>query len=190
MVVTINKKDFIRVMKAIKPFTREADYFNKSEKMQYIHIVVDSENQEVKFEALDGHRFAIEYLDCNADQSFEAYVKPSSLWRTDVERVTISIQNNFTIVDFGWYSLKYELPVGEYYNLSTMVERANSNPVRRIGVNPQFMIDAMKNLDDSKGKAIAIMEVFEPSEPIIIRDKVDERNIRGILPIRIDERQY
>lgn len=69
--------EFKRIIKALKPFTNALQ-----EKMKYIKIDVDSKNQEIKFEALDGHRIGIEYLKCEADENFTAYITPFVVWKS------------------------------------------------------------------------------------------------------------
>jgi DNA polymerase III sliding clamp (beta) subunit (PCNA family) len=191
MKATVNIKQFIRIMKALKPFTTEPSPYDKTGKMQYIHFKVDHENGEVKFEALDGHRFAIEYLECEADASFEGYIKPQTLWKTERPEVTITVDEKYTRIDLGWYELKYELPEGEYYSLDTLVNNLEvEKPIKRLGVNPKLLIDALKNLDDKGCRVTAIVEVrSDRKDAILIRDKYNERNIRGVLPVNLSDQE-
>lgn len=190
MLAVVNTKQFIRIMKALKPFTGEPSPFDKTRKMQYIHFKTDQLKQEIKFEALDGHRFAIEYLECCVDESFEGYIKPQTLWKTDRTEVNITVDGKYTRIDFGWYELKYELPEGEYYKLNDLIDSLETQePIKRFGVNPTFLIDALKNLDDKGSRAIAIIEVrSDRKDAILIRDRYNERNIRGVLPVSIPDK--
>jgi hypothetical protein len=186
----IKTDEFKRVVKALKLFTRKViDHYTGNEKMQYIMAEFNYDTQEVKFEALDGHRIAVEYVKCETDENFIAYIKPISFWKTDAEYTEIERVNELVTVDLGDYILRFKQPSGEWYQTEKMfTELEAAKLLSKICVNPDFVVDAVKSINKPiYGKGKVLIETRGVKDPIIIRNCKDKRNVRYILPIMFDD---
>lgn len=183
MKATVDTKEFKRIIKALKPFTRP-----DGTKMEYIFLEVNNETQEVKFEALDGHRIAVEYLKCTADTSFTTYIKPFTLMKTKEKFTDIEIINNKAYITMGDYSVGFKQPEGIWYETKQMLEKyEKEEPVLKVGINAKLLIDALKNISQKYGNDWAIIECRTKEDPIIIKSINDERNIRLVLPMKYSQ---
>jgi DNA polymerase III sliding clamp (beta) subunit (PCNA family) len=185
MKATVDFKEFKRVVKALKPFTKENE-----EKMQYIYLEINSEAQEIRMEALDGHRIAVEYIKCQADESFTAYIKPLTFIKSAWDKVEISKDKNYVVIDMLDYYIRVKQPEGEWYQTKRIVSEAEKETaVLKVGVNADFLIDALKDIQRSKsGKNMALIECRNKKSPIFIRDENDRRNLRMVLPMTFSDR--
>ncbi|MDF2543457.1 MAG: hypothetical protein K0S47_3175 [Herbinix sp.] len=142
MKAVVDMKEFKRVIKALKPFTRI-----DQEKMQFIYLEVNSETQEIRVEALDGHRIAVEYIRCQADENFIAYIKPFTFMKTDCNKVEIIKDSNIVMIDMLNYCIRVKQPEGEWYQTKKMIANYESKEVTsRVGINTDLLIDALKEI--------------------------------------------
>lgn len=187
MKAKIDTSELIRIIKALKPFTRKLDKYQAAI-MQYIYVEFNHDTQEARFEALDGHRIAVEYLKCEVDESFKAYIEPLTPWKTDLTKSEIELSNGILTIDMGYYSLKFMQPSGEWYDTKKMIEATEEiKPTSKIGINPEYLIEALKGINSYGSKPVVIIETRDKKEPIIVRGRKDRRNIRYILPININD---
>jgi DNA polymerase III sliding clamp (beta) subunit (PCNA family) len=185
MKAKIDTSELIRIIKALKPFTRKPDKY-QAIIMEYIYVEFNHETQEARFEALDGHRIAVEYVKCNTDESFSAFIKPFTPWKTDTMLAEIELINGIATVDMGYYSLKFIQPEGEWYETKKMISDTEAiKPSSKIGINPDYMIEALKNINSYGCKSTVIIETRDKKVPVIVREIKDKRNIRYILPVNI-----
>ena len=183
MKALIKTEELIRVIKALKPFTRKPDFY-KADKMEYIYVEFNHETQEARFEALDGHRIAVEYVKCTTEESFKAYIKPFTPWKTDVIFSEIELLSGIVVVDMGFYTLRFKKPEGEWYDTKKMISDTELiKPASKIGINPVYMMEALKGINLHGCKSPVIIETREKPQPIIIRELKDKRNVRYILPV-------
>lgn len=183
----IDTSELIRIIKALKPFTRKPDKYQVAI-MQYIYVEFNHDTQEARFEALDGHRIAIEYLKCEVDESFKAYIEPLTPWKTDLIRSEIELLNGVLTIDMGYYGFKFKQPSGEWYDTKKMISATEEiNPISKIGINPDYLIEALKGINLYGQRMAVIIETRNKKEPVVIRESKDKRNIRYILPININD---
>jgi DNA polymerase III sliding clamp (beta) subunit (PCNA family) len=180
MKAIVDSKEFKRIMQALKPFTC---IYN--DKMKFIRMMVNSENQEILFEALDGHRIAMEYLKCTTDESFTAYIKPFVFGRTKDEKISIELLGNKVLVTKGEYIIGFKQPEGEWYDTSKILDDTYSKEITSvIGVNPKLLQDALKYMK-ADYKDLAQIEIRGIKDPIIVKDPKDKRNVRIVLPVTL-----
>ena len=186
MKAVVDQKEFKRVVKALKPFTRV-----DQEKMQYIYMEVDSETQEIRAEALDGHRIAVEYIKCQADESFTAYIKPITFMKSGWDKVEISKYGNIVVIDMTDYFIRVKQPEGEWYQTKKMIsDSEEETAVLKVGVNADFLIDALKDIKRNNGsRSMTIIECRSRKSPIFIRDEKDRRNLRLVLPMTFTDKE-
>lgn len=182
MKATVGSKEFKRILKALKPFTSQ-DHMN--DKMQYIYLEIN--NGEIRLEALDGHRIAIEYIECVNDENFTAYIKPVTLFKTSSEEIIIEVIGDKAYVTDNEFSFGFKQPDGEWYDTKTMIsDYTSKTPQVAIGVNPKLLIDALKDIKKSGSREIVEIEIYDKASPVIIRNVKDKRDIRLVLPIKIN----
>ena len=182
----IDVKELIRVIKALKPFTRKADQYCRDFKMECIHVKINSDTQEARFEALDGHRIAVEHVKCSTEESFSAYIKPFTPWKTEALQAELELIEKVATLDMGHYSVKFIQPEGEWYDTKKKIgETEQITPSSKIGINPQFMIEALKDINTHACSKAVVIETRGKKEPVIVRELKDRRNMRIILPINI-----
>ncbi len=185
MKATIDIKEFKRVMVALKPFTSTSIY---NDKMQYIKADVDKDNQEIRFEALDGHRLAVEYLKCSADSSFTVYIKPFNILKSQDSEIELEIIDNKLHISTNEWSFKFIQPEGMWFDTSKVANRDNQDKAVRIGVNAKLLREALGNINMKHDKELVEIEIgSNPIEPIIIRSAKDRRNFRLVLPVRLSD---
>jgi DNA polymerase III sliding clamp (beta) subunit (PCNA family) len=181
MVARIYAKELKRVIQALKPFTREGEY-NKL--MQYIHFEVVG--NEIKFEALDGHRIAIEYLPCETDEDFKGYIKPMAIGkiRNDYCELELSEENVYLTV--GDIRYRFAQPEGIYYDTSKLLNDMEIEKPQIVGVNAELLLSGLvyQNLE-TNGRPLVQLEIRGGKMPVIIRNCKDKRNIRAVLPINL-----
>jgi DNA polymerase III sliding clamp (beta) subunit (PCNA family) len=185
MKAIIDIKGFKRVIKALKPFVAQDNFRSV---LQYIRVKVNGEAGEVRFEALDGHRIAIEYLKCNAVESFEAFIKPMQFWKTDSEMVELELFAKCATVSFGYYSIKFDQPKDEWPDVEKFLSSVeDKKPDFRVGINSEFLMDALRCAEEihSVGRKVVIIETRGEKEAVVIRNKDEQRNIRLVLPVNI-----
>jgi DNA polymerase III sliding clamp (beta) subunit (PCNA family) len=185
MKALIKTEELIRVIKALKPFTRkDSQYTDK--KMEHIYIEFNQETKEARFEALDGYRVAVEYVKCQTDESFIAYIKPFTPWKTDTVYAEIELDNQVAIVDMGFYSLKFVQPEGEWFATKKMIEETEAmEPSVKIGINPDYLIEALKGINSYGCRKLVVIETRGKKDPVIIREEKDRRNMRYVLPVSL-----
>ena len=138
----VDTKEFKRIIKALKPFTR-LDVI----RMQYIRVNINNKTQEIKFEALDGHRIAVEYLKCETDTSFTAYIKPFNLMATREKFTEIELINEKVYITMDEYSFGFKQPSQEWYETENLIKKCEKEePVLKVGVNAKLLMDALKNV--------------------------------------------
>lgn len=184
MKATIDIREFKRIMKVLKPFTTTD---TNVAILQFIQMKFDEATQEVKCEAIDGRKVAVEYLKCTTDVSFTAYIKPVTLMKTAAEFATIEQVDDVTMVDFMDYTLKFKNVPGEWINTRPILDQSELGKCMKFGVNPNYIKQAVDSLikNDSFGKTPVIFEVFHAKSPVFIRDEKDRRNVRLVLPVNI-----
>lgn len=168
--------DLRRLIKKLKPFT--CDYKLKwQDKMKYIYISVDNVDEKLRGEAMSGDRFAVEYINCLADENFTAYINPFQLLKTDEEKSEIEIIGNVCTVTMGEYSIRTIQPEGEWYDTKELIKNAQSMDGKyRIGVNPNYLIDALKTMKTDKFETSIVVIEFTDNNtnPIIIKQLKDD----------------
>lgn len=183
MKATIDIREFKRIIKALKPFTRtKSDNF----KMQFIQMKFDYLTQEVRCEAIDGHKIAVEYLKCTTDVSFTAYIKPITLMKTASKVAIIEQVGDVTTVDFMDYILKFRNDSGDWYDTRSTLDQSNLGKCTKVGVNPKYIKQAVEGLIKNDFERIpVIIEIFHTKSCIFIRDEKDRRNVRVIMPVNV-----
>lgn len=186
MKAIVDAKEFKRVIKALKPFTRI-----DQEKMQFIYIEVNGETQEIRVEALDGHRIAVEYIKCQADESFTAYIKPFTFMKTDWDKVEIIKDGNTVTIDMLDYCMRVKQPEGEWYqSKKILADTEAEQTTSRIGINADLLMDALKEVKKNmSGRSLVILECRGKKDPVIIREEKDRRNIRLVLPMTFQDEE-
>jgi DNA polymerase III sliding clamp (beta) subunit (PCNA family) len=189
MKASINTIELIRIIKALKPFTRKMDAYYKAEKMEYIYVEFNYETQEARFEALDGHRIAIEYTKCITEESFSAYIKPFNPWKTEALQAELEVIGSAATLDMGHYILRFTQPEGEWYDTKKMIDELEKKEIAsKFGINPEYLIEALKNMNSYGCKKSVVIETrSDKREPVIVRELEDRRNIRYILPVNISD---
>lgn len=182
MKAIVDIKEFKRVISALKPFTSSC-----SDKMQYIKMDIDKDNQEVRFEALDGHRLAVEYLKCNADGNFTAYINPFNILKTRDNVIEIELIDKKLHASVNEWSFKFEQPEGEWFDTSKVANRSEVDKVVKIGVDAKLLKEALSNICKKNAREIIEIEIGHVIEPVIVRSANDKRNIRLVLPIKLPD---
>lgn len=155
--------------------------------MQYIHIVVTED--EVRFEALDGHRFSVEYASVvSVDKPFECFIRPEipKISKYD-EYAEIELESGAAYITVSDRIIGYKQPAEKAYDLQKLVDEYSKKEIKaKIGVNSRLLADALNSITDQKTtNNLAKIEICNPSEPIIIRS--NEKDIKVVLPVKIAE---
>jgi hypothetical protein len=190
MKALIEMSEFIRTVKALKPFTGEDSKYIKPNLMKFIYITFDLDTQEARFEALDGHRIAIEYVKCTTDESFAIYIEPFNPWKTNSQYAEVKLINKLATVDMGYYSLRFIQPEEKWYDTGKIIKDTEQIDLSsKMAFNPDFMIDALKGINNYGLRKISIIETRGKKDPIIIRETKDKRNMRYILPMNFNDEE-
>lgn len=183
MVASIHTKELKRVMQALKPFTNSREY-NKL--MQYIHFEVNWKEKEVKFEALDGHRVAVEYLYCEADEDFKGYIKPVSIGKTRDDYCELELESDKAFLTVDDIRYRFSQPEGSWYDTTKFFNDFQQKEPQIVGINTELLISALsyQGLNNS-GRTCAQLELRGEKEAVIVRNVTDKRNIRAVLPVTL-----
>ncbi|MDF2804432.1 MAG: hypothetical protein K0S61_4337 [Anaerocolumna sp.] len=183
MVARICAKELKRVIQALKPFTSGGTY-NKL--MQYIHFKVNSQEKEVKFEALDGHRIAVEYLPCEADEDFKGYIMPVNIGKIRDDYCEIELQGDKSYLTVDDIRYRFIQPEGTWYNTDKIWKDFQKKEPQIVGMNTELLREALKYQETANsGRTNAQLEFRGEREAVIIRNCNDGRNMRAILPITL-----
>lgn len=186
MKATLTTNSLKKIVDGTKRFVASND---NSPLMQYIHIVVDAEKQEIKAEALDGHRFSIEHAELTeCDESFDCFIKPAIPKITKFNYYAeIELVNGKAYVTVGDSIIGYKQPEGKYFELSKIIaDTEKVEPKAKIAVQSKLLADALTSITVPKDyRNTAKIEIREPQQVIIIRS--GENDIKGVLPIRVAE---
>lgn len=177
----MDSDEFKRIIKALKPFTRI-----DSEKMKYIKIDIDSKNQEIRFEALDGHRIGIEYLKCEADENFTVYITPFTPWKSMDRFAEIELKDQKVYITMGNQIIGFKQPDIEWFDTASMLKELQEQEIKsKIGVDPSLLAESIKYFSVISRSPVVKMEIREPNQAIIIKNAMEPRNMRLVLPTRI-----
>lgn len=187
MKAIIDAKDLKELVDKTKRFVGD-NYNNKM--MRYIHIVVNADEQEVRAEAVDGHRFSVAYCRLkDGNESFECFITP------DIPKITksdmyaeIEINEDKAFVTVGDSIRGYRQPEGEFYDLSSMT-KTDKEPAIQIGFDTKLLAEALQSVKDKKSTHnVARLYFYNPAAPVLIRS--NEKDIAGVLPVRISSEEW
>lgn len=192
--VIINELQFKRLIDGVK---HSVATDNKRPVLQYIQIKVTADT--ITAYSLDGYRASRVEIknDCPIDEEFTCYIKP----------LTVKVSKNLTnpviieqsdkktfvevITEYGIARYGFTAPKAEFIDVEKIYE--NSRPHdRELGLNPCYIIDALKSLSGIQRMGSQSYAVFESKEnnktAFIIRAKNDDIvNEQLILPVRLAE---
>lgn len=165
--------------------------------LQYIQIKVKSDS--ITAYALDGYRAArVEIKNtCPIDEEFTCYIKPITVKvsKSGINPVFIEQTDEKTFVEvvteYGVLRYGFNIPTDKFIDIEKVYVNARPHD-RELGIQPRYVIDALKALngiDYCGGSYRAIWENKESSKiPFIIRAKGDGIiNEQLILPVRLSE---
>lgn len=181
MKATLYASAFKKIIDNTKKFTRSgAD----STLMQYIHLIINAREKEIRAEAVDGHRISIEYADItSADESFECYIKPNIPSMKGLQYTEIEVKDGILFVTAGDSIQGYRQPTGNFYKVDSLLnEIMKTDPVETIGMDPGLLVDALIAGKEPTRKFVKI-EIRSPKDPVIIRS--GDKNIKFVLPVYI-----
>lgn len=192
--VEINEIQFKRLIDGVKHCVEKSDY---RPILQYIQIKVAADT--ITAYALDGYRAArVEIKNtCPIDEEFTCYIKPITVKvsKSGINSVVIEQTGEKTFVEvateYGVLRYGFTMPQGDFVDVEKVFAAARPHD-RELGMQPRYVIDALKALngiDGCGGSYRAILESKENSKtPFIIRTKSDGIiNEQLILPVRLPE---
>lgn len=165
--------------------------------LQYIQINVKQDS--ITAYALDGYRAArVEIKNtCPIDEGFTCYIKPITVKvsKRGSNSVVIEQADKKTFVEvvteYGVLRYGFNIPQGNYVDIEKVYVNARPHD-RELGIQPRYVIDALKALGGiqiSGGMVYCVLESKESNrEPFIIRAKDDTiTNEQLILPVRVKD---
>ena len=192
--VEINEIQFKRLIDGVKHCVEKSDY---RPMLQYIQINVKQDS--ITAYALDGYRAArVEIKNtCPIDEEFTCYIKSITVKvsKCGINSVVIEQTDEKTFVEvvteYGTLRYGFDIPTEKFIDIEKVYAAARPHD-RELGIQPRYVIDALKALngiDYCGGSYRAIWESKENSKtPFIIRAKGDGIiNERLILPVRLSE---
>lgn len=165
---------------------------NNNEMMRFIHIVVDAEKQEVRAEAVDGHRFSVAYGKLvEADESFECFITPEipKITRYD-EYVEIETDGDKAFVTVGDSIRGYRQLKKPFFDILQMVETTeDKEPAIKVAFNSKLLAEALQSVKDASDKYnTARLYLYNSKAPVLIRS--NEKDVAGVLPINITAEKW
>lgn len=192
--VGINEIQFKRIIDGVKHCVEKSDY---RPILQYIQIKVAADT--ITAYALDGYRAArVEIKNtCPIDEEFTCYIKPITVKvsKGGINPVFIEQTDEKTFVEvvteYGVLRYGFDIPQGDYVDIEKIYIGARQHD-RNVGIQPRYVIDALKALNGIERNGAGYQAVIESKEdnksPFIIRAKCDGvTNEQLILPIRLAE---
>lgn len=165
--------------------------------LEYIQIKVKPDT--ITAYALDGFRAArVEIKNTfPTDEEFTCYIKPLTVKvskrGTNPVVIECTDENTFVevVTEYGVLRYGFAVPSGEFTDVEKIYETARQHD-RKLGLQPRYIIDALKALNGinyMRGGSYAVLEIKENNtHPFIIRAKNDSIvNEQLILPARLQE---
>lgn len=159
--------------------------------MNYIHIIVDAEKQEVRAEALDGHKFSLAHCKLKqGEKSFECFITPEipkvNKYDSDAE---IELIDNKAFVTVGDSIRGYKQPEGKFYDFQQIIKPVDETVLKR-GFDSKLLAEALQSVKDSESaRNAARLYLFgDERAPVLIRS--NEKDVVGVLPMHIDGRKW
>ena len=192
--VEINEEQFKRLIDGVKHCVARD---NSRPALKYIQIKVAADT--ITAYALDGYRAArVEIKNtCPIDEEFICYIKPLTVKvsKRGINPVVVEQSDEKTFVEvmteYGVLRYGFDIPTNEFFDVEKVYADARPHD-RELGLQPRYVIDALKALngiDYCGGGYRAVFESKENSKtPFIIRVKGDGIiNEQLILPVRLSE---
>lgn len=192
--VEIKENDFKKMVESVKHCVTK----NTNRKV-YEYIELSIINDQITAFACNGYMAAKTTVPAamqNITDEFKCYIKPIKIKvsKTLLNKVVIELDNNIATVEimteYGKVKYCFEQYKIEAINLTKIYERAQKNIDRKIGVNPNFIkqaVTALSQIFDMPNKAVVFETQSNNKEPIII--KAEEGNCISeqlILPMRLN----
>lgn len=165
--------------------------------LEYIQIKVKPDT--ITAYALDGFRAGrVEIKNtCSIDEEFTCYIKPLTVKvskrGTNPVVIECTDENTFVevITEYGVLRYGFTVPQDDFVDIEK-IYAANRPHDRELGLQPRYVIDALKALNGINhisGGSYAVLEIKENNtHPFIIRAKNDGIiNEQLILPVKIQE---
>ena len=186
MKAILEAKEFKRIIDNTKRFASE---FNGIHLMDWIHLVIDAEKKMIRAEAIDGYRISVEYARLqDADMSFSCFIRSNiPIITKNDSYAELSLQENKLYVTVSDNIMGYIQPQGEFYKVDDYIEKYSRKSDKRFAINAKMLAEAMESIKAIDGEKIAIIDVYDRCEPIVIRSGRDGENIKLILPIKTRE---
>ena len=184
MKATINGTNFNRLIGAVRNFaSKNAD----KAQLALIQLHFHKDEQNVEAYAVDGYRAAKEQAACYlVDKDFTVLVAAPPLKANEATTVEIWTDGEYAYILYGDIQFRTKQPGAEPIDIRKIVDENMHRPeMLRIGVNADYMIDALKSLKltgAARRKAV-IIEIKDPMSPIVLRTDEDDPKI--VLPVRI-----
>lgn len=192
--VEINGIQFKWLIDGVKHCVEKSDY---RPIWQYIQIKVAADT--ITAYAFDSYRAArVEIKNtCPIDEEFTCYIKPITVKvsKSRINSVVIKQTGEKTFVEivtkYGVLRYDFTIPQGDFVDVEKVFASARLHD-RELGIQPRYVIDALKALngiDGCCGSYRAILESKEKSKaPFIIRAKSDGIiNEQLIMPVKLAE---
>lgn len=192
--VEINEEQFKRLIDGVKHCVAR-DNFRPA--LKYIQIKVAADT--ITAYALDGYRAArVEIKNtCPIDEEFICYIKPLTVKvsKRGINPVVVEQSDEKTFVEvmteYGVLRYGFTMPQGDFVDVEKVFASARPHD-RELGIQPRYVIDALKALNGigyCGGSYRAIWESKEDRKtPFIIRAKGNDIiNEQLILPVRLAE---
>lgn len=192
--VEINEIQFKRLIDGVKHCVEKSDY---RPMLQYIQIKVKSDS--ITAYALDGYRAArVEIKNtCPIDEEFTCYIKPFTVKvsKRGTNPVVIEQAGEKTFVEivteYGVLRYGFDIPTDKFVDIEKVYAAARPHD-RELGIQPRYVIDALKALNGIEQSGAGYQAIIESKDdnksPFIIRAKCDGvTNEQLILPVRLSE---
>lgn len=158
-----------------------------NEMMRFIHIVVDAEKQEVRAEAVDGHRFSVAYGKLvEADETFECFITPEipKITRYD-EYAEIETDGDKAFVTVGDRIRGWRQPKRPFFDILQMIKTTeDEEPAIKITFNSKLLAEALQSVKDADDRYnTASLYLYNPAAPVLIRS--NEKDVAGVMPMHI-----
>lgn len=183
MKAVIKAQDMKDLVEKTKRFVSK----NNNEIMRFIHIVVDVEKQEVRAEAVDGHRFSVAYGKLvEADETFECFITPDipKITRYD-EYAEIETDGDKAFVTVGDSIRWYRQPKRPFFDILQMIKTTeDEEPAIKIAFNSKLLAEALQSVKDADDRYnTARLYLYNPAAPVLIRS--NEKDVAGVMPMHI-----
>lgn len=192
--VEINELQFKRLIDGVKHCVSKSDSRLIS---QYIQIKVKTDT--ITAYALDGYRAArVEIKNtCPIDEEFICYIKPLTVKvsKRGINPVVVEQSDEKTFVEvmteYGVLRYGFDIPNHEFFDIEKVYAAARPHD-RELGIQPRYVIDALKALNGIDYCGGGYRAVFESKEnnkdAFIIRAKNEKiTNEQLILPVRLGD---